>query len=107
MTRLLLVLSFIVLSFIAAPLDAADLSLSGTVLDPSGAAVPGASVELQGPLGSRDTVTDGVGIFSVDNLAPGPYSVVVASPGLTPVETEVELRQNDLLAQSLFHITNI
>ncbi len=60
--------------------------IEGTVLDPSGAIVPRASVrasqEPRGP--SRSVVTDAQGHFEISNLVPGRYKMTVAAPGFAP-----------------------
>jgi hypothetical protein len=57
-------------------------SIVGTVMDPSGAAVPGATARvLNTQTGvARETQTDDNGNFSVISLIPGNYSVEVTSP---------------------------
>ncbi len=64
-----------------AQLTTADIL--GTVTDSTGAAVPGAQVQVKN-LGTNDTrngVTDGSGNFSFTTLLPGKYTVTVTAPG--------------------------
>jgi len=57
-------------------------SLSGQVTDPSGAAIPGATVTLTGPDHSTRTAqTDEQGRYSIKGLAPGAYSVAISTMG--------------------------
>jgi len=57
-------------------------SLSGQVTDPSGAAIPAATVTLTGPDHSVKTAqTDEQGRYSFKDLAPGAYSVAVGTQG--------------------------
>ena len=59
-------------------------SIQGTVSDPNGGAVAGASVtarNLDTGLTQATSTTD-AGIYSLPNLPPGRYSVVVEAPGL-------------------------
>jgi hypothetical protein len=66
-------------------------SIRGQVKDPSGAAVPGARVELAGR--RRRLVTDEQGTFAAERLRPGAYDVVVTKDGFLPFtnhETRVE-----------------
>jgi hypothetical protein len=62
-------------------------SLHGQVTDPSGAAVPNASVTLTGP---NNTVkvgqTDDSGNYTVNGLPPGQYMLRVMAPGFTLFE---------------------
>lgn len=57
--------------------------LSGTVVDPSGAAVPNASVTVTEPsTGFTQTVTaSGVGDYSFTELQPGQYQLTCSAPG--------------------------
>ena len=57
-------------------------SVSGRVLDPSGAVVPNASVTFTSAQGTRRKVTsDAQGAYVVRRLPPGRYSVVAQAPG--------------------------
>lgn len=64
--------------------------IQGTVTDPNGAAVSGASVtsrNLDTGLTQATSTTD-AGIYSLPNLPPGRYSVVVEAPGLKKYSQE-------------------
>ena len=52
-------------------------SIAGTVVDSTGAIVPGAKVKITGPATDRQTTTNDQGYFTVENLTPGNYSVRV------------------------------
>jgi len=57
--------------------------LQGEVTDPSGEAVPTATVNLSGTGGTvRATATDGQGRYRVNNLVPGAYSSASPARGL-------------------------
>ena len=59
-------------------------SLSGQVTDPSGAAIPAATVTLTGPAQSTKTAqTDEQGRYSFKDLAPGAYSVAISTMGFS------------------------
>lgn len=82
---MLRILSACCLCLLAAPspLLAQMFSVSGTVLDQSGAIVPGASVTVAGP-GGRFSETSGPrGGFTVPNVPPGTYDVTVALLGFS------------------------
>ena len=75
--------------------------LQGTILDPTGAAVSGAKVELYGPGFSRTTSTDGAGVFSIDFStvqAPpaGAYSLRVTANGFALYTSSVEIPSDPL-----------
>ena len=67
----------------------AQNSLQGTVSDPSGATVPGASVVLDGPGGGKRARTDNAGEYAFSRLAPGRYSVKVAAKGFGAARRDV------------------
>ncbi|MPY90330.1 MAG: TonB-dependent receptor plug domain-containing protein, partial [Luteitalea sp.] len=69
-------------------------TLVGAVRDPSGAALPGASITVTGTGTGieRTTVTDGVGAYTLPNLQPGEYEVTVTLDGFREfVRTGVSL----------------
>ena len=58
-------------------------SISGTVVDPSGAVIPSASVvllEIQTQT-TRSITTNEVGLFVLPSDVPGRYTVTVSAPG--------------------------
>jgi hypothetical protein len=59
--------------------------LTGTVADPSGAAVPNAAVSVRNTETGVVTVvqTNGAGIYSAPNLLPGEYTISAEASGLT------------------------
>src|SRR6267142_3652177 len=60
-------------------------TLRGIVTDPSGAAIPAASVTVSGPSLVRTVSTDDTGHYSIAGLLPGHYSVQVHSTGFAPL----------------------
>jgi len=62
---------------------AGTASVQGTVTDPTGAAVPGATVTLrQTATGvTRATTSDGAGVYAMPNFPVGPYSLSVTASG--------------------------
>src|SRR5947207_4256594 len=89
--------SFIVWSLVIARVAAwAQSSLTGVVRDPSGAVLPGVTVEASSPAlieQVRSVVTDAQGLFRIVDLRPGPYIVTFTLPGFTTVKrTGIELR---------------
>src|SRR5438045_2140788 len=69
-------------------------SLQGTVVDPSGAVIPGATVEIRNPVSrfERTTTTDNSGTFTISNIPFNPYHMTVTQPGFAPYVQDVELR---------------
>jgi hypothetical protein len=59
-------------------------SIQGTIADPSGAAIPNATVVITDPdIGySRTVKTDGAGFYSVGPLVPGSYTVSISAANL-------------------------
>ncbi len=69
-------------------------SIKGTVLDPSGAVVPDATVEIHNAVSGYDrkTTTDSKGNFSFLNVPFNPYHMTVKGAGFAPYAQDVELR---------------
>src|SRR5258705_8650522 len=55
--------------------------IGGTVTDSTGATVPGAKVTVTGQTGERTETSDENGVFRIDNLTPGTYTVKVEQKG--------------------------
>ena len=72
-------------------------SVSGVLLDPSGAAIPKAQVSLTSNKGEilKRIATDAVGAFHLDNLAPGKYTLEFHADGFrdTRVATQVSAKR--------------
>ena len=92
-------LLFLGLAVVFAPTSYAQATgnsstIDGTVTDPSGAIVVGASVEVQNPVSgyTRTTVTDGSGNFSFTNVPFNPYHLTVTSQAFAAYAQDVELR---------------
>ena len=69
-------------------------SISGTVVDPSGAVVPNASIEIQNVVSGfdRTTTTDSQGKFNFPNVPFNPYHMTVTKEGFAPKAQDVEIR---------------
>jgi hypothetical protein len=72
------------------PLEEGSASVAGTVLDISGAAVPGAEVNLTHQDGTEmhTMVSEEDGEFTFTKIPPGPYLVVVNAKGFAPFVSE-------------------
>ena len=58
-------------------------TIAGTVTDPEGAAIPGASITIRNPAtgATIKAQANEYGQFSTPNLQPGTYEVIVEAPG--------------------------
>ncbi len=76
-------------------------TITGTVVDPSGAMIPGVSVTVvhTGTKFTSTTTTNSEGIYRVLSLQPGMYRITVEAQGFNrSVRDNVELRTGDTLA---------
>ncbi len=91
------VLAFVVLSIdnytLAQSLGNAG-TVQGTVTDPSGAAVPGATVTVLNRVSNykRSATTDSAGAYRLNNLPPNPYHLEASASGFAPTEQDVDVR---------------
>lgn len=75
-------------------------SFTGTVKDPTGAVIPGASVEVvnEGTGTTRQVITSSAGVFNVPNLDLGAYKVRVSAKGFSAYErTGLHLTANQIV----------
>src|SRR5258707_12517895 len=68
--------------------------VAGTVLDPSGAVVVGATVKIRNPVSafSRSPTTDALGKFSFPNVPYNPYHLTVTKKGFGTTAQDVDVR---------------
>jgi Carboxypeptidase regulatory-like domain len=82
----------LVLALLAiAPAAYAQSAIAGVVRDPSGAVLPGVTVEASSPAlieGTRTAVTDSAGSYRIVDLRPGEYTVSFALTGFRIVKRE-------------------
>jgi hypothetical protein len=92
------VLGFVVLTASASAQQGGVSAIAGIVRDPSGAVLPGATVQATSPVlieRVREVVTDEQGQYKIVNLPPGTYSVTVSLPGFKSVQRAgIELTTN-------------
>ncbi|HEX4039403.1 MAG TPA: carboxypeptidase regulatory-like domain-containing protein [Acidobacteriaceae bacterium] len=71
-------------------------SITGTVTDPSGAVVPGATVTIQNPVSQylRTVATDAAGRFQFTNVPFNPYHMTVEAKGFGIFVQDVAVRSN-------------
>ncbi|HEY0876735.1 MAG TPA: carboxypeptidase-like regulatory domain-containing protein, partial [Vicinamibacterales bacterium] len=78
----------------SAPVSAqgATASISGTVVDSAGGAIPGAAVTVTNTSGaSFETVSNAEGVFNVPALVAGTYKVTVALTGFKTAVIDVQV----------------
>jgi len=90
-------LSFIVLAFGCGALSygqSGSGTIRGTVLDPSGAAIRGATVEIQNPVShyQESTITDGQGAFEFDNVPYNNYHLTANASGFQNAGQDLDVR---------------
>ncbi len=92
--------AFVVLSFLALALSTyaqsggSSTAITGTVLDPSGAAVANATVQIHNPVSglNRTTLTDNSGTFTIPNVPFNLYHVSVAAEGFNSYARDIDVR---------------
>ena len=94
-------LAVALLAALAAPVAAQTGRVSGVVTDPSGAVLP--AVELRamqrnsGGETTHSVKTDGKGLYQLDNLAPGAWTVSMTLPGFGIATRPVTIEPGDAL----------
>jgi hypothetical protein len=82
-----LALVILAVTIAASPANAqvSGATLSGTITDPSGAAIGGAKVSIANKATgvNRDVTTDAAGLYSAPNLLPGLYDVTASASGFS------------------------
>jgi len=92
--------AFLIISFFAVSLSAFaqsagnSTSVTGTILDPSGAVVPNATVEIRNPVSGfdRTATTNSTGGFAIPNVPFNPYHLMVTSSGFAPHVQDIDVR---------------
>src|ERR1700746_3691539 len=71
-------------------------SINGSVVDPTGAVVPNATVEIRNPVSGfdRSTTTDAAGKFAFTNVPFNPYHLTVTAQGFSSHVQDVEPRSS-------------
>ena len=69
-------------------------SIGGTVVDPSGSVVAGATVNIRNPVSAydRSAMTDALGRFTFSNVPFCPYHMTVTAPGFATYTQDVDAR---------------
>lgn len=79
--RLLILMCFALASTAIFAQESTTGSIGGTVADVNGGGVPGAKITVTGPTGEKTTMTNDEGVYEVDGLIPGMYTVKVEQTG--------------------------
>jgi hypothetical protein len=85
---------FLICGLALAQSGGSPASVSGVVLDPSGAVVANAVVEIHNPVSAfdRSMLTDSAGKFAFPNIPFNPYHLSVTGSGFAPYAQDIELR---------------
>ena len=97
-------IALVVLALFASPALAQNVgTITGSVKDQQGLAVPGATVTVVNRISqaNQNTVTDEQGRFTLNNVAYGTYVLNVSLAGFTPVEQVVEIRSTVPVAREI------
>jgi hypothetical protein len=80
------------------PVQLLSGSISGTVVDPSGAAISGARVELkrEDQSTNQEALSGDEGQFSFGNIAPGPFQLTIAAEGFAAKTLAGNLREGEI-----------
>ncbi len=93
-------LFLLVATFLAAPADFAQVgnsgNVTGSVTDPSGAVVAGATVTIHNPVSEyeRSATTDSSGNFNFPNVPFNPYHLSVTAQGFGPYAQDIDVRSS-------------
>lgn len=101
MRRFIFLLIPSLLCFSQAIAQSPNGTINGIVLDPSGAGIPGAEiVVVNDSTGAQySTRANGMGIYVVSNLPPGPYRIQVSNSGFkTIIKPDIVIHVQDALA---------
>ncbi|MYF05838.1 MAG: carboxypeptidase regulatory-like domain-containing protein, partial [Holophagales bacterium] len=93
-TRKLILMAFLAMAVLALPAAAQDGSVSGTVYDREGGALPGVTVSLQDADGEdtgKSAQTDASGAFRIDGVADGAYTATASLQGFRSLIATVEV----------------
>ena len=71
-------------------------SVSGTIADPTGAVIPGATVTMHNPVSQfeRSTTTDATGNFNFQNVPFNPYHLSVDAHGFAAYAEDIDVRSS-------------
>src|SRR5579862_3148842 len=90
----LVIISYLTLGLCASAQSGNSTSVEGTVLDPTGAVVPNATVEIRNPVSQfdRTITTSSTGGFEFPNVPFNPYHLTVVASGFGSYVQDVDVR---------------
>ena len=97
-------IAVVLLTFLSAPAFAQNVgTITGTVKDQQGLAIPGATVSLVNRISqaNQSAITDEQGRFTLNNVAYGTYVLNVSLAGFTPAEQVIEIRTTVPVAREI------
>ena len=93
------------LLLVATPALGQEASVSGSVCDETGGALPGATVELRRDASPpRVTVTDSVGVYRFDRVAPGRYQVAFTLINFASARRDVAVAAGAVRVDVVLHL---
>jgi hypothetical protein len=71
-------------------------TVEGSVIDPSGSAIPGATVTIRNAVSgyTQSAMTNTDGTFRLLNIPPNPYHMEVTAPGFNPFTQDISIRNS-------------
>jgi hypothetical protein len=93
-------LHYIVLASVLCSAQSTTGRVRGTVLDISGAVIPGAAIRVRGTGGSKALKSNEVGLFEMDGLT-GSYVLTVDAPGFARFEAKLEVGAGKLVVANI------
>src|SRR5271167_1274809 len=99
----LVTIFYMAISLTASAQTTGSSSMSGVVTDPTGAVVPGATVQIHNPVSqfTRSTTTDSAGRFSFPNVPFNPYHLSVSATGFASYAQDVDVHSAVPLALTI------
>src|SRR3989442_13685786 len=90
----LFILSLTLFPSASAQSGGSSTSVTGTVVDPTGAVVANATVEIRNPVSGfeRTTITDSAGRFTIPNVPFNPYHLTVTGQGFAAFGQDIGVR---------------
>ncbi len=82
-------------------------AISGTIFDPTNAAIPNASILIHNDATNQETklTSDSAGFYTAPQLAPGTYTVTISASGFDEVRSSKVLVENNLMTEVSPHLT--